>query len=155
MLGILPQNIWNMDETGIALGVCTNSRVLASSQKKKAYIKSPENREWVSILETVSATGQKLRPGVIFKGGSLQTTWFPNYIPNWLYTTSQNGWTSKEIGLEWLNRIFIPESAPEDGQYRLLLLDGHGSHVDIEFLWACKQAKIELLFLPSHATHVL
>ena len=49
-----------MDETGVALGVCTNSQVVASSSKKKAYIKSPENREWVSIIETISAVGVKL-----------------------------------------------------------------------------------------------
>ena len=30
----------NMDETGVALGVCTNTRVLFSSRKKKAYIRS-------------------------------------------------------------------------------------------------------------------
>jgi hypothetical protein len=56
-LGIQYEDMWNMDETGVALGVCTNTQVLASSTKKKAYVKSPENREWVSIIETVSATG--------------------------------------------------------------------------------------------------
>ena len=59
-LGIQYEDIWNMDETGVALGVCTNSQVVASSLKKKAYIKSPENREWVSIIETISAVGVKL-----------------------------------------------------------------------------------------------
>lgn len=44
-LGIQLEDIYNMDETGITLGVCTNTRVLASSTKKKAYIKSLENRE--------------------------------------------------------------------------------------------------------------
>jgi hypothetical protein len=59
-LGIQYEDIWNMDETGVALGVCTNSRVVASSSKKKAYIKSLEDREWVLIIETISATGIKL-----------------------------------------------------------------------------------------------
>jgi hypothetical protein len=49
-----------MDETGVALGVCTNTRVLVSSLKKKAYIKSLEDREWVTIIECVSAAGQRL-----------------------------------------------------------------------------------------------
>jgi hypothetical protein len=49
-----------MDETGCALGVCTNSQVLASAIKKKAYIKSLEDREWVLIIETILATGVKL-----------------------------------------------------------------------------------------------
>ena len=117
-LGIPVEDNWNMDETGLALGVCVNSRVLANSQKKKAYIKSPENREWVSIIETVSAAGRKLRCAVIFKGQSLQTTWFPSEaIPDWLYTTSENGWTSKAIGVEWLKRIYIPESTPVNSGY--------------------------------------
>ena len=102
-----------MDETGLALGVCSNTRVLASSQKKKAYLKTPEDREWVSIIETISATGQKLPCLVIFKGKSLQSTWFPaKGVPNWLYTTSENGWTSNQIGFEWLKRIFLPNTTP-------------------------------------------
>ena len=56
-----------MDETGVVLGVCTNTRVLASSRKKKAYVKSPENRERAPVLECISATGRKLRCAVIFK----------------------------------------------------------------------------------------
>ena len=91
-LGIRTEDTWNMDETGKALGVCANSRVLASSRKKKTYKQSPENREWASIIECVSASGKKLRCAVIFKGQNLQTTWFPSEsIPDWLYTTSENG----------------------------------------------------------------
>ena len=145
-----------MDETGIALGICTNTRVLAKALKKKADVKLPENREWVSIIECVSATGQRLRCAVIFKGQSLQTTWFPaKSVPAWLYTTSQNRWTSNAIGLEWLQRIFLPETAPVGDQYRLLILDGHGSHIDLDFLLLCKQHKVYLLYLPAHSSHVL
>ena len=145
-----------MDETGLALGVCTNTRVIAQARKRKAYVKTPGNREWVSILEAISATGQKIRPMVIFKGKSLQTTWFSSkYVPDWVYTTSQNGWTAREIGLEWLQRIYIPETRPEHNGWRLLLLDGHGSHIDIEFMWLCRQARIWLLYLPAHTSHIL
>lgn len=155
-LGIQYEDIWNMDETGVALGVCTNTRVLASSSKKKAYIKSPEDREWVSIVEVVSATGAKLQCLVIFKGKHLQSTWFPAQgAPNWLYTTSENGWTSNQIGYEWLQRIFIPNTTPRQGTWRLLILDGHGSHIPIDFMWTCRENNIWLLYLPPHASHVL
>ena len=134
-LGIQYEDIWNMDETRVALGVCTNSQVLASSAKKKAYIKSPEDREWVSIIETISATGIKLQCLVIFKGKHLQLTWFPAAgTPHWLYTTSENGWTSNLIGYEWLQRIFIPNTSPSHGGYQLLLLNGHSSHIPIDFM---------------------
>jgi hypothetical protein len=145
-----------MDETGIALGVCTNTQVIARAGKRKAYIKSPGDREWVSIIEAVSAAGRKLRCMVIFKGKSLQTTWFPSEsVSDWLYTTSENGWTSNEIGGEWLRRVFIPDTAPGQDRWRMLILDGHDSHVDIEFMWLCKQNKIWVLYLLPHSSHVL
>ena len=156
MLGIPYENVWNFDETGVALGVCTNQQVIADARKKKAYNKSPESREWVSVLECVSAVGKKLQCLVIFKGKSLQSTWFPSVnTPDWLYTTSANGWTSNAIGLEWLRRIFIPQTAPSVSSHRLLILDGHGSHTPIDFMWECKKNNIHLLYLPAHASHVL
>jgi hypothetical protein len=124
-----------MDEHGIALGVCTNALVLADSNYRRTYVKSPEDREWVSIIKTVSAEGRKLRPVIIFKGQDLQVQWFtPDNVPNWLYATSQNGWTSHAIAYQWLHQIFIPETQPVDGGARILIVDGHGSHVDIKFL---------------------
>lgn len=156
-LRIETENIYNMDETGIALGLCTNTQVLASSKKKKTYYKSPENREWVSIIETISASGRKLRCLTIFKGKSLQSSWFNiDQVPDWVYTYSENGWTSNNVGIDWLNQIFIPESQPKDpSQYRLLILDGHGSHASVDFHWACKTNKIHLLYLPAHTSHIL
>jgi hypothetical protein len=142
---------WNIDKTGKALGVCANTRVLASSQKKKAYHQSPENRVWASIIECVSASGKKLRPAVIFKGKNLQSTWFPSTIPDWLFATSENGWTSNAIGAEWLERVFLPGTKPVGDRWRMLILDGHGSHINLEFLWTCKQNKVYLLFLPAHS----
>jgi hypothetical protein len=34
-LNIRMEDIWNIDKTGVALGVCTNSQVIASSRKKE------------------------------------------------------------------------------------------------------------------------
>ena len=156
MLGIPYENVRNFDETGVALGVCTNQQVIADARKKKAYNKSPESREWESVLECVSAVGKKLQCVVIFKGVHLQSTWFPSVnTPDWLYTTSMNGWTSNAIRLEWLRRIFIPNTSPSGSGHRLLILDGHGSHTPIDFMWECKENKIHLLYLPSHASHLL
>lgn len=143
-----------MDETGIGLGICTNSHVLASSKKRKAYKKSPETREWVSIIETISATGQAPTPLIIFKGKSIQSSWFPSDVPNWQYTVSENGWTSNEIGAKWLEKIFLPRTHILKG-HRMLILDGHGSHASVEFLYLCYSHQVHLLFLPAHSSHVL
>lgn len=144
-----------MDEHGIALGVCTNSTVIGDASKRRAYVKSPEDREWVSIIKTVSGTGGFIRPLVIFKGAAPQSTWFLVETPNYQYATSDNGWTTNSHGLHWLETMFKPETRPTPGVWRLLVLDGHSSHTAINFLWFCKQQQIYLLFLPAHASHVL
>lgn len=69
---------------------------------------------------------------------------------------SENGWTDNELGLDWLKPCFEPATAPYvKGEYRLLLVDGHSSHVSSEFIIFAKSRKIECLCLPAHATHLL
>lgn len=108
------ENIWNMDECGTAIGASTNGRVIADARKKRTRRKASGNREWVSVIECVSAKGLKITPLVIFKGASVQAQWFPlSNIPGWHYTHSTNGWTSYQHGFNWLRRIFIPETIPQ------------------------------------------
>ncbi|KEQ90154.1 hypothetical protein AUEXF2481DRAFT_49829, partial [Aureobasidium subglaciale EXF-2481] len=101
LLNIEPSNTYNMDEHGIALDICANSRVLGDSSRQRSYVKSPQDREWVSIVETVSPTGGFTRPLIIFKGCNPQSTWFPTETPDYIYTTSENGWTTNNHGLHW------------------------------------------------------
>ena len=146
-----------MDESGIALGLCTNSVRLGDASKKKTLIQSPEDREWVSIMESISALGRSIPPLVIFKGKHIQTSWFHHdEVPDWVYTTSKNGWIANRIVFNWLTKVFIPETKPSgDKDARLLILDGYRSHHTTEFLWECKINNIWLVFLPPHSTHVL
>jgi hypothetical protein len=133
-LNIPMEAVYNMDETGVALGVCSNATVIASLLKKKANVKSTEDREWVLIIKCVLATGTRLRCAIIFKGKNLQSTWFTaDAVPDSLYTTSKNGWTSNTISTAWLRSIFLPETALPHGQHRLLILDGHSSHISLNF----------------------
>jgi hypothetical protein len=146
--GVRVENSWNMDESGIALGACTNSIRLGDASKKKTLVQSPKDREWVSIVEAILALGRLIRPLVIFKGKHIQLTWFHhNKVPNWIYTTSKNGWIANRIAFNWLTKVFLPETKPPGNEARLLILNGHGSHHTIEFLWECKANNVWLVFL--------
>ncbi|KAI0999735.1 hypothetical protein K3495_g8466 [Podosphaera aphanis] len=127
--------MWNMDEQGLGLGICSNTMVVASSQVRRASVKSPENREWVSTLEAISATGKIIKPLVIFKGKTPQLSWFEESTPDWTYTTTENGWTSNMTALAWLKEVFLPQTTPEENRSRMLLLGGHGSHATVDFMW--------------------
>ena len=55
-----------------------------------------------------------------------------------------------------MTKVFLPRTKPPDpNQRRLLVLDGHHSHVTIDFMWLCFQNNVQLLYLPAHCSHVL
>jgi len=53
-------------------------------------------------------------------------------------------------------KVFLPLTKPEDlEERRLLILDGHESHVTVDFMWECFKNKVQLIYLPAHTSHVL
>ncbi len=156
---IPPEYIYNVDKAGIMEGQGVNGLVVGSSEvrPKKVYVKSSGSRVWTTLIECISATGKALTPSIIFKGTNVQKQWFEeSFNEPWYFTCSENGWTTNLIGLEWLERVFIPQTQPADpSQMRLLVVDGHGSHATDDFMWECFQNNIYLLFLPPKTSHVL
>ncbi|EDN94559.1 hypothetical protein SS1G_10433 [Sclerotinia sclerotiorum 1980 UF-70] len=112
-------NIYNMDETGFGVG---------STQTGK--------QEWITAFECVNAAGKALSPIIIFKAQNTNSAWIPKDTPqSWQFSTSTNGWTSNSHGLEWLKRVFEPESKKVSGDRpRLLIMDGHSSHITGSFI---------------------
>jgi hypothetical protein len=157
--GIHEDNIWNFDETGFAIGVCSTSKMITAverSERPRRVIQG--NREWVTIIETIGSRGVYLPPVIILKASAQQAAWFqePKLPRNWWISTSQNGWTTDEIGLLWLKNIFEPLSKRYmTGAKRLLILDGHSSHLTAEFDDFCKQNAIICLCMPAHTSHLL
>ncbi len=157
--GILAANRYNMDEYGLMEGQGVNGLVVGSSKTRAVQRKDPGSRAWTSFIECVSATGVALPPAVIFKGKSVQQQWFSTEtegLDNWIFTATEKGWTSQSVAVEWLEKIFIPRTKPQDPtQARLLVLDGHDSHTTDDFMWNCFNNNIYLVFLPPHTSHVL
>src|SRR6266480_1859128 len=150
---IQPRNRYNMDEKGVMMGFIGKVRVIVSKHDKKIYMTQPGNREWVSLIECISLDGRLTRPWVIFKAKQHQKAWFSAF-PEVHIGLSDNGWTDNEIGLEWLKKCFEPETRCGD-EYRLLILDGHASHISTKAIKFCGASKIIPLCLPRHTTHLL
>ena len=69
---------------------------------------------------------------------------------------SENGWTDDILGLTWLKEVFEKHSVYRTrGVYRLLILDGHGSHLTPEFDLFCAEHSIITLCMPPHSSHLL
>jgi hypothetical protein len=108
---IKPENRWNMDEAGIMEGMGDNGLVVGSVHTRFVQKKQPGSKAWTSFIECISALGKSLFPLVIFKGKSVQQQWFMtslNEFKGWKFTATENGWTTNDTALEWLQTVFIP-----------------------------------------------
>ncbi|KAG6978484.1 Pogo transposable element with ZNF domain [Fusarium oxysporum f. sp. conglutinans] len=151
---IKPENTVNVDEGGL------DSLVVGSSDpRKKAFLKGSQSRTWTSFIEAVTATGRLLKPGIIFKGKELQQQWFIDElkeVADWYYITSDNGWTDNHIAIEWLREVYLPQTQPDDeSDARLIILDGHRSHVSDEWMATCFLNNVYCCYLPAHCSHGL
>jgi hypothetical protein len=155
--GILEEDIYNFDETGFQMGVIATGKVVTGSDRAgRPRTIQPGNREWVTIVETVSSQGVLIPPLVIFEGIMHQRAWYQNLPIDWTIGVSNNGWTTNEIGLFWLEKVFNRFTKDRTiGRYRLLILDGHGSHMTAEFDQYCRDHSIVVLCMPPHSSHLL
>ena len=139
------------------MGVAASAKVVISKHEKQAFSAQSGSREWVSLIEAISATGRSLPLFVIFKGVNKLKAWLD--ILEDIHSeiaTSENGWTDNELGVDWLKRCFEPATAKYlHGDYQLLMVDGHASHISTEFIKFCNEKKITPLCLPPHTTHLL
>jgi hypothetical protein len=156
--GILAEDIYNFNETGFAMGLISSQKVVTRAEYYgRRSILQPGNREWVTAIEAICADGYVLPPCVIFQGKVYIAGWFESNLPSdWRIEVSNNGWTTDEIGLRWLEKHFIPHTNSRvRGRYRLLILDGHGSHLTPQFDRICTENNIIPLCMPAHSSHLL
>ena len=155
--GIDSDEVYSFDETGFAMGLTATARVITRSEYYgRRSPCQPENREWVTTIECINASGWALPPCVIFKGEGFIESGFDNLPNDWRFEVSPNGWTSDEISLRWLEKLFIPTIySRTKGGYRLLILDGHGSHLTPKFDEICEKNKIIPICMPPRSSHLL
>jgi len=157
--GIHEDDIYNFDETGFQMGIISTAKVVTGNDRAgRPRTTQPGNREWVTVIETVCARGLAIPPLIIFEAVMHQAVWYENgLLPyDWSIGVSENGWTNNEIGLTWLKIVFDKYTKDRTiGRYRLLILDGHGSHVTPEFDQYCLERSIIVLCMPAHSSHLL
>jgi hypothetical protein len=159
-----PRHTYNMDEKGFLIGLLTRSKRAFSRQlwesKQVTDALQDGSREFVTLLACICADGTALEPSIIFEGmGPLWSAWVESVDPalhRVFMTTSPTGWSNNDIGLAWLEQVFDRATKEKArSSYRLLILDGHSSHVTPEFLDYCNDNKILLAIFPPHSTHGL
>ena len=117
------------------------------------------SREFISLLACVSASGRRLPPLLIYKGEShdIMNTWVEDCKEEdeaW-FASTENGWSCDVVGRLWLKQLFDRYTKTSGNRQRLLIVDGHSSHVNMSFIELADSLRIILLILPPHTTHRL
>ena len=153
-----PLNIYNFDESGIQIGQNANQRVITQHPQRR--LRGTDTRQSITIIEGVAADGFVMAPWFIFSGEKHMEHWFtPNIgcVPkDWCIAVSPNGYTSDELSIDWL--LHFHEQTKyrvKRHEKRLLLMDGHKSHLTMEFLQRCDTFNIIPFIFPAHTTHLL
>ena len=155
--GIYDDDVYNFDEAGFMMGKITTQLVVTGSERRgRPKAVQPGNPEWVTLIQGINAAGWTIPPFLIFAGQYHLSAWYEEDIPrDWAIAVSDNGWTTNEIGVEWLKHFIKHTEGKVVGARRLLILDGHESHHSLGFQEFCKEHNIYTLCMPPHSSHLL
>jgi hypothetical protein len=158
---IRPRGITNCDEKGIIMGYSSKTKVITRRGRKNPRVKQDGKREMITILEAVSADGYVFPTFMITKGATHRVGWYQNVEKetdrSTRFAVSPKGWTDDELAMIWLKEVYEPFSRgrTSEGETRLLILDGHASHITYDFCKYCEDHNIIVFCLPAHSTHLL
>lgn len=121
------------------------------------------SREWITLIATICGDETVLPPGILYASANStsQSAWLADieagesdvFVPS-----TPTGWSNSDVGLAWLEQVFgqkTKEKARGGRAHRLLIPDGHGSHVTKDFIGYCELHRILLAVFPPHSTHTL
>ncbi|EMD66013.1 hypothetical protein COCSADRAFT_61253, partial [Bipolaris sorokiniana ND90Pr] len=161
---IAPHNIYNMDEKGFLLGrIMPSKRIFSKElweQKKIRKTLQDGSRDWITIVGCICADGSSVDPTIIYEGtDGLRNEWLRDLEAGKhqvFCCNSPSGWSNNDLALAWVEQVFdrlTKEKAKRD--YRLLLLDRHGSHLAPAFIDYCDAHRLLLAVIPPHCSHRL
>src|SRR6478736_5509951 len=122
-LGISDANKYNMDETGIRIGVAKDSFVY-TRRGREVLIPTATNRELISLVECVSATGVSLPPMLIMKAKTILEQWAVDLPSDYLINITDSGYANDQTAIDWIkhfDKMTAAATLPET--WRLLLID--------------------------------
>jgi hypothetical protein len=140
------ENVYNMNEKDFMLGTIGRSKRVFSRQsweaKSARQAVQDSSREGITVLGCYCADGSGLDPALIYQGTKeIQSSWVREIEAEEHSVSvrhSPSVCTYNELGIAWLKQVFDRKTEKKArGRWRLLIVDGHRSHLTPEFLNLC------------------
>jgi transposase-like protein len=153
--------IVNMDETNVDFDMSSNY-TLEEKGAETVNVRKTGSSERCTILLAVTASGEKLKPFVIFKGvpgaRSRIVQEFNNpafdYPQNMVYTVQQKAWNDTTTMMQWLELVWFP-FCREKGRATYLIYDEFSVHLKREVLNATQRHGTQVDIIPGGYTGAL
>lgn len=169
-----PHSIWNVDESGYNCDqgnckiVCHKGEYNPLKlqgiiiKKKKIFcflfkfLKFLGNNEKTSytVLSCANAAGCVMPPYVLYKAQHMWDRWLLGGPEGTRYQLSPSGWMESEQFFDWFRTMFVPKVDTIAG-HKLLIYDGHNSHINIYVIDLAREKNISIICLPPHSSHCL
>lgn len=144
-----PNDIYNVDETGITTVPTKPSKVLALRGKKQVGALTSAERGTLVTAETcMSAAGNYMPTMFVFPRARENPLLLDETPPGSIAKYHPSGWMQSDIFLFWF-KSFIQFSRPSAEKPVLLILDGHATHTkSLELIDMACANHVSLLCLP-------
>ncbi|XP_070618050.1 tigger transposable element-derived protein 1-like [Erythrolamprus reginae] len=153
--GYLPEQVFNMDETGLFWKRMPSRTFLMQDEAKAPGFKAMKDR--VTLIMCGNAAGFLLKPGLIYRSRNPRAlkNRNKNSLPvYWMH--NPKAWITKPLTRDWFNQCFIPQVqvylAGKGLNFKvLLLMDNAGGHDDLEH----EHDGVQVEFLPPNTTSLI
>jgi len=149
-----PQNIFNVDETGFQTDIGSQKIFCKRGLKNPHKTVASSTKTMYTVQVCCSAIGNFLPLYVVYKGKHLYDLWCKGGPEDAVFNCSPSGWMESDQFVEWFEKVFVPAVSELEGG-KLLLFDGHNSHISTRVVDIAVQNDIELLCLPAHTSSIL
>ncbi|XP_039300746.1 tigger transposable element-derived protein 1-like [Nilaparvata lugens] len=148
--------VFNGDESAFFLNPKGN-RVLAPKGAKSVYLTvNSDDKECLTVLISVSASGLLAPPMVVFKYERVPNIIVESVPSGWGLGKTESGWMTRATFFEYITNIFHPWLIKEQITLPVILfVDGHTSHLTLQLSEFCEQNGIILIALPPNTTHFM
>lgn len=149
-----PNDIWNMDETGVTTVQKPDRIVGRRGFKQIGKLTSAERGTLVTAAFAVNAAGNAIPPFLIFPRVKFHQHFLRDGPTGCDGDANPSGWMMEQNFVKFAKH-FVSYARCSEKRPSLLLLDNHDSHLSAEALDYFKANGVTLLSFPPHCSHKL
>ena len=132
--------IYDCDESGFPIQTGTSMKVCCNRQVRRNFQISSNCKTSITTLQCNCANGSVIPPAIIYPGLNFNPEYGIGFPSNFYLGFTKNGWMETSQFYGWITNHFVKRIPPI--RPIVLLIDGHGSHIDYHTSQFCSENSI-------------